>query len=393
MKTVSLGSLVQAKGGGTPSRTVPAYWNGDIPWVSVKDLQGSEIYDTQEHITPEGVSNSATNVYPAGTVVTATRMALGRSAVLQRDMAINQDLKALIFKSKLHSRFLLHFLNAQASEIDRMGKGATVKGITLDDLYSLQIPDYAFEQQKRIADILDKADAIRRKRAQALELTDQFLQSVFLDMVGPRSADYIVWPTMRVEQMAANAPRPMRTGPFGSNLRHSEFVSEGIAVLGIDNAVKNRFAWDERRYITEDKYEDLKSYTVYPRDVIVTIMGTTGRSAVVPEDIPTAISTKHLATITVNPDVCFPEFLSYCIHSHPAVLDQIRAANKGAIMNGLNLGTIRELKLRVPPLELQRAFVEVHARSESQRANILDARSQGESLFSSLTQRAFRGEL
>ena len=90
----------------------------------------------------------------------------------------------------------------------------------------------------------------------------------------------------------------------------------------------------ERRFITEEKYQKFKRYTVKPGDVIITIMGTTGRAAVVPEDIPLAISTKHLAVITVDRTRVDPEFLAQAFHSDPKVLGQIAAANRGAPDDG-----------------------------------------------------------
>ena len=184
----------------------------------------------------------------------------------------------------------------------------------------------------------------------------------------------------------------MRTGPFGSDLLHSEFVSEGVAVLGIDNAVQNRFAWGERRFITEEKYERLRRYTVYPGDVIVTIMGTTGRSAVVPQDIPTAITTKHLATITVDREQAEPEFVSQALFRHPDLLHQIAASTRGAIMGGLNLGLIKALRVPVPPPDRQRRFAQVVERirglTERMERNRLE-----DQLFDSLVARAFSGQL
>lgn len=184
--TTELGNLVEILGGGTPSKAVSEYWNGNIPWASVKDLKTTELKETEDYITADAIKKSASNLIPAGNIIVPTRMALGKVAINLVDMAINQDLKALIpiDQKKLDKNYLMRFLESQASFLERQGKGATVKGITLDVLRSLAVPLPPIMEQKRIAAILDKADAIRRKRQQTIKLADDFLRSVFLEMFG-----------------------------------------------------------------------------------------------------------------------------------------------------------------------------------------------------------------
>jgi type I restriction enzyme S subunit len=293
------------------------------------------------------------------------------------------------------ARFLFYLIWNQRFRMEaakHMTGSAGQKRVPASYLKQAKLPLVDPNEQRRIADILDKADAIRRKRNEAVALTEELLRSAFLNMVGPGARDYAQWPVRTIESFAAQKPNSMRTGPFGSDLLHSEFVDEGIAVLGIDNAVQNRFAWSERRFITREKYERLRRYTVFPNDVIVTIMGTTGRSAVVPDDIPTAITTKHLATITLDRDQAEPEFVSQALFRHPEVLRQIAAANRGAIMSGLNLGLIKALRIPIPPPTTQREFTRATHRIRGLAAR-MEAGGDAEMLFSSLVVRAFSGKL
>lgn len=393
MRTIPLGELITIRGGGTPSRNVPEYWNGDIRWATVKDFKSTELSNTEESITQEGIRQSATNVIPAGSVIVPTRMAVGKAAINTVDLAINQDLKALLPTGEIDQRFLLHFMLSQGAFLESQAQGATVKGIKLDLLKSLPFPRIPLAEQRRIAAILDKADAIRSKREQALALADVFLRSVYIHIVGKEHPNFEKWKPTEIESLAADHRGAIRSGPFGSALLHSEFVDEGVAVLGIDNAVKNKFMWAERRFVTPEKYEQLRRYRVYPKDVIITIMGTTGRSAVVPDDIPEAITTKHLASITCNLSKVVPEFLSFAIHSDPLVIEQIRSSNKGAIMDGLNLGIIRKLKIKLPPIDQQLVFAKALTKTHELVRKLTTPIGNGTELFSSLSQRAFRGEL
>jgi type I restriction enzyme, S subunit len=248
------------------------------------------------------------------------------------------------------------------------------------------LPFPPLAEQRRIAAILDQADALRRKRLGALATLDVLNRSMFSEIfIQPNQS----WPEVCIEDLGTD----IRTGPFGSQLLHSEFVDEGIAVLGIDNAVANEFRWSERRFITKQKYTALKRYTVRPGDILITIMGTCGRCAIVPEDIPTAINTKHLCCITLDSSSVVPEFMHAAFLMHPRILKQLGVQAKGAVMPGLNMGIIKALKLPLPPIALQGEFrsrlrAVNHLRKDYQRQS-----ADFESLFSSLQQRAFRGEL
>lgn len=268
-----------------------------------------------------------------------------------------------------------------------------VNGIHLypKDVGRLKIPLPPLAEQKRIAGILDAAEALRAKRRESLALLDGLLQSTFLDMFGDPEGKG--WAMTTVDDMASSGKGSIRTGPFGSQLLHSEFVDEGIRVLGIDNASANEFREGEPRFITPEKYQRLRRYTVKPGDVLITIMGTCGRCAVVPDNVGTAINTKHLCCITLDPGKCIPEFLHAYFLGHPTARKHLERNAKGAIMSGLNMAIIKALPVPKPPLDLQRRFAGIVESVERQKARLRGHLAELDALFAALQQRAFNGEL
>ncbi len=254
-----------------------------------------------------------------------------------------------------------------------------------------KIPLPPIAEQQRIAAILDKADGIRRDRKQAIALTEDLLRSAFLEMFGDPVAKG--WEMVNVEALLKGEKGAIRTGPFGSQLLHSEFVDQGIAVLGIDNAVKNKFRWAEPRFITREKYQQLKRYTIKPGDVLITIMGTCGRCAIVPDDCPEAINTKHLCCITLDRKKCLPEFLHSYFLTHPVAQQYLARSAKGAIMAGLNMAIIKGLPVPLVPLQIQQQFRAIKQKIISLREQSFQAKTEDDNLFNSLLQRAFRGDL
>ncbi len=271
--------------------------------------------------------------------------------------------------------------------------------IDADTLRQVEFPLPSLPEQRRIVAILDEAfEGIATAKANAEKTLRNARDFVY---TGYRSiaegCTRSTWPTVTVAALAASHKGAMRTGPFGSQLLHSEFVDEGVAVLGIDNAVANEFRWDRRRYITAEKYRQLARYRVLPGDVLITIMGTCGRCAVVPDDVPLAINTKHLCCITLDKQRCLPEFLhGYFLHDQRA-RQYLDAQAKGSIMAGLNMGIISELPVLLPPLQQQAEIVDRfdNLRFECSRlARIqLEKMSALDELKKSLLHQAFTGAL
>ena len=379
--TIPLGRVIDIAKGKKPAEVSRVPREGFVQHLQIADLRRER---TAEFVPARGATLATTDDVlicwdgsKAGTSASGLAGAAGSTIAVLR-----------LKQPTLKTRYVAWFIKANYDRLNAAAVGAAVPHVDRRVLESLELPLCSEDDQERIADILDKADDIRRKHKEAIALTEELLRSTFMDMVGPGAEDYSRWSRESIQSLAARTPNAMRTGPFGSDLLHSEFVDDGIAVLGIDNAVQNVFTWGERRFITPEKYEKLRRYSVYPGDVIVTIMGTTGRSAVVPDDIPLAITTKHLATITLDRDKAEPEFVSQALFRHPEVLQQIASANRGAIMSGLNLGLIKSLRVPIPPIRKQREFANVTRYIRALAARMQN-RDETEMLFTALAQRAF----
>lgn len=337
------------------------------------------------------------NVKPNDLIISCAGT-IGRVAIVPSDARpgiINQALMRIRPDvSVITPRYLKWFFESPLAKREIFGQvaGTALKNLAaISEIKKSLIPLPPIVEQRRIAAILDRADAIRRKRQQAIALTEELLRSAFLEMFGdPEKHE---WETSTVEFIAVHRTGSIRTGPFGSQLLHSEFVDEGIAVLGIDNAVQNQFRWAKPRFITPDKYKELQRYTVHPGDVLITIMGTCGRCAIVPDDCPTAINTKHLCCITLDTKKCLPEFLHSYFLMHPYAKRYLEKTVKGAIMDGLNMGIIKQLPVPLVPIDLQLKYSSFWHQLFQSEKRIHSAEQEDENLFNSLLQRAFRGEL
>ena len=143
--------ITNIKGGGTPSKANSKFWNGNIPWASVKDLKNDFIDFTDDFITEEALNNSSTNLIPKGNIIISTRMGLGKIAFNNIDTCINQDLKA-IFLNNINSKYFFSVYKTYSI----VGRGMTVDGIRQEDLLSYMFPLPPLEEQKEIVATIEK---------------------------------------------------------------------------------------------------------------------------------------------------------------------------------------------------------------------------------------------
>lgn len=186
-----VGELCDIIGGGTPSKSNAAFFNGSIPWATIRDMKSDWIESTEHSITTEAVKKSATHVLPSGTVVVASRVGLGKVCRIRVDTAINQDLRGFIPKPKvrLDIQYLFWWFKSVANEIIAGGNGATVQGVTLPFLRSLKIPFPPLDEQLRIVTVLNKAFAAiaiatanaQKNQSNARALFESYLQSIFAE--------------------------------------------------------------------------------------------------------------------------------------------------------------------------------------------------------------------
>jgi type I restriction enzyme S subunit len=335
-----------------------------------------------------------------GDILISVRAPVGSVNLCDRLSIIGRGLSAIRPRSGIHADYLYYFFKMNEDRVAILGTGSTFKSITQDILKKIEVPvpyqngSPDLDDQTRIAILLSKVESLIAGRKKSIADLGELLKSTFLEMFGPVNPEFEKWPIVKIKDLAADHKGAMRTGPFGSNLLHSEFTKTGeVAVLGIDNAVQNRFSWGALRFITHEKYEKLKNYRIFPEDVIVTIMGTVGRSAVIPKNIPLAINTKHLAAITFDKKKANPIFMSYAIHSSPFIINQFINRNRGAIMSGLNLGIIKDTQINKPPVELQNQFATIAEKVEALKKKFQNSLNDLESLYDVLSQKAFKGEL
>lgn len=390
--TIALGDAVTFKGGGTPSRDNPAYWGGRISWATVKDFNsGAVLRSTQESITEDGLRSSASNLIPAGTVIIPTRMALGKAVISEADVAINQDLKAVFPRSNVEPRFLLWYFIANRSRIEAMGKGATVKGVTLDQLRKLELPLPPRSEQRRIAAILDKADALSAKRREAIAKLDQLLQSVFLELFGDPVANPKGWVFQTLGSLVA------RKTNNGAYYPAEQYLSSGgVPMVHMSDAFYGVVKRVSLKRVDAPS-RDVKKYGITKNDILVSRRSLTYAGSAKPclvEDIgEPLIYESSLIRVTVDPNKMTPLYLFHYLSNSRARSKYVFKHVTSATISGINQAGLNAVAVMVPSMDIQLRFGEICLQISQSRKRLEKQADVIDGLLSSTQFSAFAGPM
>ena len=246
--------------------------------------------------------------------------------------------------------YVYYYLCAFPTIMQRLYKGVGIKHISLADIKNIEIEYPPIEVQRTIVSVLSFLDAILKKRQiSVVKNIPELLKSYYSQLV-----DNNVWDKVRISDIATE----IKSGPFGTQLHVSQFRDKGeIYVYGIDDLTKKV---PKTRYLSIAELDKYERYLVHGDDVLISIMGTVGRTKVVPKDIGLAINTKHLVDITLNQDLCKPYFLAYTLENDRKVRRQIESSKHGAVMSAINMSDVKNLKITLPSIKVQMYFEEVY---------------------------------
>ena len=293
---------------------------------------------------------------------------------------LNQRIVKLAPTACVDKRYFYWALHRVVAEIEAMARHAVIANVSVTDLKEFQIPLPPLPEQKRIAAILDKADAIRRKRQQAIQLADDFLRAVFLHMFGDPVTNPKGWPVDKFGNVF-----DVRDGTHDS----PSYVESGFPLITSKNIKNGEIDMSDVNYISKEDYELINRRSkVDVGDILMPMIGTIGNPAVVHDEPFFAI--KNVALIKLGKS-SLPAGFVLALLNGPLLEVAVQQKSRGGTQKFLGLGDIRDLNCYLPDERLVSKYIGIANKVRQYASAYRKADEAG--LDSSLSQKAFSGQL
>lgn len=382
---VPLAQVAEIRGGATPRRENPAYWNGSIPWLTPTDLPPvgagiTEVQETADGITQEGLDSCSASLLPRGTVLFSSRASIGKVGIAEVPLATNQGFANFVPRNGVEPRYLAWCLSFHANQIARLAGSTTFREVTKASLRRFQIPLPAPGEQRRIAEVLDRADRLRRLRAEADAIAERILPAIFLKMFGDPATNPIGWPERELgdicQVVSGATPKTNRPELWGGEIAWA--TPKDLSGLR-DWVLK-----DTRRTLTEEGLASCSATMMPEGAVLLSSRAPIGLVAVSGIPVCTNQGFKSL--------VCGAEVDPWYLFAWCKLrASYLQSLGHGATFKELSKSRVEAVLVPLPPLGDQRAFRGLLGRLRSVRAQARHADARTAVLFRALLHRAFSG--
>jgi type I restriction enzyme S subunit len=386
-KEHQLGDIFKITSGGTPNRAKPEYYeNGVIPWVKTGDLKDKYVFKFEEFITKHALNESSAKLFPPKTVLLAMYGAtIGACSILPVEASTNQACAAFLPVSTCDENYLYYYLVAIKNKLIRAGVGGAQPNISIGIIKNINIPLPTLPIQRRITDILDAADDYRQKTRAVIEKYDQLAQALFLDMFGDPVKNPKGFEVITVRDFVEEVK-------YGTSAKSNNIGK--YPYLRMNNITYNGdMDFSDLKYIDVSDQEKVK-YSVQIGDVLFNrtnskeLVGKTG----IIESEEEMIIAGYLIRIRVN-KTANPYYLWAHLNSNWGKATLTCMCKNIIGMANINAQELQEIKILKAPLNLQNQFAEIIINIKQQKQQLQKSLLQGDKLFNSLLQKAFKGEL
>lgn len=392
MNAVKLGQVCRVTTG-QPAPNPDNFSDQGTPFIragSLKGLIDGKAENSCELLTNEIATELKFKVFPEGTIIFAKSgmsAKLGRVYQLKSPAYLVSHLAGIIPTAKVYSSYLRHWFlkNSPACLI----ANDAYPSIRTSEIANIDLVLPPLSEQKRIAAILDQADAIRRKRQDAIELVDTFLRSVFLKMFGDPVTNPMGWDEALLEDVSV-----INSGVTKGKL-YKDSTLVDVPYMRVANVQDGWIDMSDVKTIAVS-YADIERYLLMKGDLLLTEGGDPdklGRGAVWDGSISPCIHQNHIFKVRFDTSVVIPEFASFLIGSTRGKRYFLRAAKQTTGIATINKTQLSKFEMLVPGIKKQKEFVSIVQAAKTIREKLKTVSGKSNKLFSSLQQRAFRRDL
>ncbi|MHB8797140.1 MAG: restriction endonuclease subunit S [Thermoanaerobaculia bacterium] len=339
---------------------------------------------------PKKSTSIAPKLTRRGDIILAIRASIGEIVLSDGIYCLGRGVAALRAAEGLDPAYLRHWVTHARPVLESKARGATFKQVDRTAIAELELELPRVAEQRRIAEILDQADALRAKRRAALEQVDGLTQAIFLEMFGDPVANPRRWPEeARLGDVAEIVSGVTKGRPLKGR------SARAVPYLAVSNVQDRHLDLEVVKEI-EATEDEIRLYRLRRNDLLLTEGGDPdklGRGTVWAEELPECIHQNHIFRVRADDKVIRPVFLSWLVGSARGKKYFLRSAKQTTGIASINMTQLRGFPLLLPPMVLQDAFARRAAAVDKLKASHRASLAHLDALFASLQHRAFRGEL